>query len=161
MKLTDISSLINTEASDVGVWFEHTDNSGNSTGLKVKIAYYGKREMEKIFKETKIRITNLRTMQQDETVDLNKFRRIYADVIIKDWEGMTVTVLRQLLPIKGELEDTGESLPCTTENKLALISHSAAFDTWVANMASDVTKFNAEKKDSEIKNSQSSPSGPQ
>jgi hypothetical protein len=150
----DLKQLIDTHASDDGVWFEFTDVSGVPSGFHVKIAYYGKQVMEKIYRQTRIRVTNLRTLAQETDIDQNKFKQVYADMVVRDWRGLTVAVLKNFVPVKNlSLNGQGnEELACTTENKQLLIGASTVFDQWVANIASDVARFQAEQKEEEIKN---------
>lgn len=148
----DIKSLINEEASDEGIWVEYVDRDGNSTGFSVKIAYYGRREMDKIYKQTRVRVTDLKSLNQVEQIDMNKFKIAYANLIVRDWKGLTVKVLRLFLPVKIDAPEDA-ILECTEDNKVMLISTSSLFDAWVANIASDVTKYNETKRNDEIKNS--------
>lgn len=142
----NIKDLLDEQAIDDGVWVPFKD-----TNFKVKIAYYGKQQMQQLYEKCKVKTFNPRLARFDEDVDTNKFRKIYADTVIRDWSGLTIEVLSKLIPVKGTPDPKAE-LACTPDNKVVLVTLSMEFDQWLAQIATDVEAFNQAKAEAELKN---------
>jgi len=144
-----LSQLIDTSKTKEGVWVQY-----QNTDFWVRVAYYGKPQMQRIFDEAKTTRINMRTLREEEEMDRPKFRRLYADQVIKDWKGLTIGVLKTLvvLNISSDLPESTE-IGCTSENRQMLLEHSLEFDQWLSGVTQRVDTFNEQKKEFEIKNS--------
>jgi hypothetical protein len=143
-----LSDLIDTVRPEEGVWVQYQD-----TTFHLRVTYYGKPQMEKMFEAAKTVKLNMRNLKEEEDMDRLKFRKLYAKKVIQEWKGLTVEVLRKLVILKldANLNPTDE-IPCTDENKEMLIQYSLEFDQWLAGVTQKVVTFNAEKKEAELKN---------
>jgi hypothetical protein len=144
-----LSQLLDTSRTKEGVWVQY-----QNTDFWVKVAYYGKPQMQRIFEEAKTTRINMRTLREEEEMDRHKFRRLYANQVIKDWKGLTIAVLKSLVVVQvnSGLADTTE-VPCTPENREMMLEHSLEFDQWLSSVTQKVDTFNEQKKELEIKNS--------
>ena len=144
-----LSQLLDKSRTREGVWVQY-----QNTDFWVKVAYYGKPQMQRIFEEAKTTRINMRTLREEEEMDRHKFRRLYANQVIKDWKGLTIAVLKSLVVVQvnSGLADTTE-VPCTPENREMMLEHSLEFDQWLSSVTQKVDTFNEQKKELEIKNS--------
>jgi hypothetical protein len=144
-----LSQLLDKSRTREGVWVQY-----QNTDFYVKVAYYGKPQMQRIFEEAKTTRLNMRTLREEEEMDRPKFRRLYANQVIKEWKGLTIAVLRQLVVVQvnSELPDQTD-IPCTAENREMLLENSLEFDQWLSGVTQRVDTFNEQKKELELKNS--------
>jgi hypothetical protein len=146
VRLVDL--IDTTRPENEGVWVQFQD-----TPFTLRVTYYGKPQMQKMFEAAKTTKLNMRTLREEEDMDKLKFRKLYARKVIQEWKGLTVDVLRKLVVLKIDSNLPGDlEIPCTDENKEMLIEHSLEFDQWLASVTQKVDTFNAQKQDEELKN---------
>ena len=87
----NLGSLIDTKRIDEGIWVTYKE-----TQFQVKVSYYGKPQMAAIFERCKTKSVNLRTLKEEERINNPVFREEYADLVIREWKGLTLDVLRKL-----------------------------------------------------------------
>ncbi len=146
VRLADL--IDTTRPENEGVWVQFQD-----TPFQLRVTYYGKPQMQKMFDAAKTTKLNMRTLREEEEMDRLKFRKLYARKVIQEWKGLTVDVLRRLVVLKLDAGLPGDlEIPCTDENKEMLIEHSLEFDQWLASVTQRVETFNAQKQDEELKN---------
>lgn len=90
------------------------------------------------------------TKQWEETLDNDKFLTLYADAVIKDWNGFKGKHLKQLLLINLPDDKLEEDVPCTSENKVGLLRKSSEVDDFVTQVISDVAIFNQQIAEQEL-----------
>ena len=131
-----IQSLVD-EAIERGVsaWIEYPDVDG----FKVKVGYLGKEEVLKITDSSKE--VEWRKHQREEKVDRVKLTRKWADKGILDWKGLTLKKLSEFFPITVKAEDDNKDVPCTPENKYALLTNSTDFDIWLTRVSTSPEYF--------------------
>jgi nicotinamide mononucleotide adenylyltransferase len=142
-----LSQLIDTSRTKEGVWVQY-----QNTTFQIKVAYYGKPQMQRLFEEAKSTRINMRTLREEEDMDRFKFRKLYANAVIKDWKGLTVAVLRSLIVVGVNGIPDSTEIPCTPENREMLLENSLEFDQWLSSMTQRVETFNQQKREEEIKN---------
>lgn len=129
----DLQSIVKPEQAVV---FEYPDFEG----FKITLCYLGREKLSTIRKDCVVKKLNKGGL--DETLDLEKFNRLYSRAVIKGWEGLKLAYVSQLmlvnLPDSAQMEDT---LSYTPENAEALLKHSSAFDTYVTAILGDLSNF--------------------
>lgn len=123
----------------------------------VSIAYASKFAMNQIREASKEVFTDFRRGREPiEQLNDEKLRSAYAEWIIKDWRGLTVEKLRQLIPGVETAEKTeGEKeIPYNHEIAVALLESSIEFENWVIGIATEIRNYSkiAEQKKKEIEN---------
>lgn len=122
----------------------------------VSIAYASKFAMNQIREASKEVFTDFRRGRGEiERLNDEKLRDAYAEWIIKNWKGLTVDKLRQLIPgvaITGKAEV--EDIPYDHAIAVALLESSLEFENWVIDVATDIRHYSkiAEQKKKEIEN---------
>jgi hypothetical protein len=122
-----LSQLLDTSRVKDGVWVQYQNSD-----FWVRVAYYGKQQMQRLFEECKTSRINMRTLREEEEMDKVKFRKMYASQVIREWKGLTLGVLKNLVvvQINSGLPDTTE-ITCSQENREMLLEHSLEFDQWL------------------------------
>lgn len=145
-KLTDI---VDVDRAQSGTWIRYKE-----TDFEILISYYGKPQMKELGEKCTRKEYDTRQMKMVETLDQERFRREYASLVIKDWRGLTIAVLRKLLVLKSNAAIPADAaFECTPENKELLIVQSLEFDAWLQQMCTDVESFNKEQEAVTEKNS--------
>jgi hypothetical protein len=143
-----LADLIDTTRPEEGVWVQFQD-----TPFTVRVTYYGKQQMQKMFEAAKTTKLNMRTLREEDDMDRLKFRKLYAKKVIREWKGLTVAILRKLVVLKLDASLPDDTvIECTDENKEMLIEYSLEFDQWLASVTQKVDTFNAQRQEEELKN---------
>lgn len=106
--------------SAAGVWLTYD-------GAQFKLAATGTPEYTRAMAKA-ARKHPTHKVRKDAALAANIAREALADAVVLDWKGVT---------------DQGKEVPCTRENKLALLDIEA-FREWVSTEAQDVANFQAE-----------------
>jgi len=94
-----------------------------------------------------------------ERANNEKAMEEFAGLIIS-WRGLTLGKASELMNLELPADaDLTAGVPCTKENKLALIVEAWGFENWVGQKCTSLADFVAAKREAERKNSQPSPSG--
>lgn len=121
--------------------------------FKVRVAFLGKKEWSKIGKECTRIGFNDKTHRQEEVMDDDKFRRVYAERVIKDWTGLTATVVEKVLSVAGMAENTPEEgVPFSLDVAIHLLANSNNFDNWLADVALKEELYSEALKRQELEN---------
>jgi len=110
-------------------------------GFSVKVATLSRQEMGKLRKACVTSSVDRRTQIPIETLDEEKFIRLFAEKIIKDWKGLTLEYLESLILIDIGEADLQEELKFTLENAEVLINSSKEFDDWLNEVVFNLDNF--------------------
>lgn len=118
-------------------WIEYPD----FPGFEVELVYLARKEMQALRKRCVTEKFDRTTRQKEEKLNEKKFIEEFANAVIKDWKGLTLGIVEQLILIdrKGAPADT--PLDYTPENAVALMSGSTDFDTWINDTVFDLENF--------------------
>jgi hypothetical protein len=97
---------------------------------------------------------------------VNGFEKVSDDLLlvelastIRTWRGLTLGKLEELMDLEISEEQRALSVPCTTDNKLALLKNAWGVRNFVDQKTMALADFVALRRELERKNSSSSPSG--
>jgi hypothetical protein len=116
-----------------GVWFEYEDKS-----FSVEVRICAGQDLERIFKATQKTRVEYKRDSRFEYLDIDHDKRdeMMWDFIIIDWKGIE--------------DGAGKPLPCTTENKVALMKGSVLFTNFIGEcvelLSSDIKKIKVGKE---------------
>lgn len=109
-------------------------------GFKVTLNYLGREKLNTIRKECVVK--KLGKGGVEESLNMEKFNRLYSEAVILGWSGLTLEVVGQLMLVTLPSEvDVKSELEFTNENAEQLLKHSTDFDTFVTSMLSDLGNF--------------------
>lgn len=109
-------------------------------GFKVTINYIPQTKVRNMIKKCTVTKFNSKR-QPEETLDDELFSKVFAGEAIKDWSGLTVGYLKELMVIDIDQDDDTE-VPFTKDNMEGLVENSSEFSGWISKMISDVSNFN-------------------
>ena len=82
-----------------------------------------------------------KTRQHVQELDEDKFIENFANATVKNWKGLRVKDLEQLLLVDIGDEDPEKEIPYTPEDAIELIKNSAEFDGWLNDAVFDLDNF--------------------
>jgi hypothetical protein len=82
-----------------------------------------------------------KTRQPVETLDEEKFIADFVRATLKNWKGLTLGMLEQLLPIDVAGKSLDTEVPFTFEDAELLVKHSGEFDQWLNEAVFDLDNF--------------------
>ncbi len=129
-------------------WFVFDTKSA----VEVKLAYLSPADYRKRL-ELCTEIVNGKERLNDE-----KILDATAELIL-DWRGLTLEKVSELIPIDIPAGQESLPVPCTRENKLALLTETWRFKEFINETVTKLGDFIAAERELERKNSQSSPNG--
>lgn len=109
-------------------------------GFKVMLNYLGREKLADIRKTCVTK--KLVKGQIEESIDFDKFNRLYSDAVIKGWSGLKLKYVSQMMLVEipeGNSEDA--ELPYTPENAEVLLRNANDFDTFVSSTLGDLSNF--------------------
>jgi hypothetical protein len=85
-----------------------------------------------------------------EKMNSEKFYKDFISKVFIGWNGLKVKTLAKIFPIA--IENPEMEIPYSEENAIELMREAYDFDTFIQNVVMDIEKFQAEKREEEIKN---------
>lgn len=111
-------------------------------GFKVEVAFCGKQEMLKIYDSCTERVYNTETRKTEQEIDRRKMASVWAERVVKGWEGLTIGRMKKLWPIKVESEVKDDTpIEPSIENRISLLWNSTDFENWVLTVATSPGYF--------------------
>lgn len=145
----DIKSLIADES--ITAWVEYPGPGE----FQVHIKYLPRKDFRDLVQIARVRVVRARARTDD--VDAAKLSDLVTNKLVLGWKGLTIAVLRTLMPVKaveGGTEDT--EVEFSKDNLKALTDYSMDFENWLLEVAMDPSTFSSEES---YENLENSPSG--
>ena len=113
-------------------------------GFSVEVVNLSRKELTALRKKCTITKYNRRTRQPEENLDEDKFITEFSAATIKNWKGLTLEKLQDLLLI-----DIGDQAPLaeleySLDNAETLVNSSTEFDTWLNEVVFDLDNFRSQ-----------------
>ena len=119
------------------VWVDFT----GIDGFSVEVVNLSRKELTALRKKCTTTKFNRRTRQPEETLDEDKFVTEFSNASIKNWKGLTLEKLQDLLLIDIGDQDPKAELEYSPENAETLVTNSSEFDTWLNEVVFDLDNF--------------------
>jgi len=133
--ITDLSELL-TSSKTASVEFPGFPD------FVVELTYLSRDEMLKLRKKAVSMKINRRTRQPEEELNEEIFLKEYIKAVVKNWTGLKLSYLSQLLPIDdSKVTDENAELPFSLDNAELLMQNSGDFDTWITETVGDLANF--------------------
>lgn len=113
-------------------------------GFKVKIAFLSRETLTGIRKKA-VKVTYKNRMPVED-LDDKLFMKLYTEAVIKGWEGLKLKYLEQLVPVDISELDPEDEFPYSAEEALQLMQGSVAFESFVTEVANDLSNFSTVKE---------------
>jgi len=114
------------------------------TGFILQLKFITKAQFEAMGKRHTKRQFNRKTHTREDQLDTAGMSRDLAKHCIKGWRGLTPDILFELVPIKDEAKESirgVEEIGYTEKNAENIVANSYNFDTWLAEICTDISNF--------------------
>lgn len=119
-------------------------------GFEILVRYLPRNELTRMLERATETTWDRKAAQNVDRIVPAKLLKEYAGVIL-DWRGLTREIYARLIPI--EPLEYPEEIPCTEEYKLELLEEAYGFDAVVRQICTDLTHFENQRQEDEVKNS--------
>lgn len=131
MKLQDL--MVDTKS----VWIAYPGCSG----FEVEVANLSRKELIALRKRCVTTKFDRKTRQPEEVLDEEKFIVEFTKATIKDWRGLKLKHLENLLLVDLDGNDPETELEYSQDQAEVLVQNSTEFDTWINEVVFDLDNF--------------------
>lgn len=131
MKLQDL--MVDTKTA----WIEFP----GCPGFEVQVANLSRKELIALRKRCVHTKFDRKTRQPEEVLNEEKFIREFSEATIKNWRGLKLKYLEDLLLVDLGSNDPDTILPYDADQAEILVQNSTEFDTWVNEVVFDLANF--------------------
>lgn len=110
-------------------------------GFEVDLTYLSKESTQAIYKKCEKPKYDMRLRETTKEFDDDLFLKIYVGSVVKGWKGFKMKFLNKLVLAEVPADQEENEIPYSQENALDLMKSSNIFDTWVADMISNLGNF--------------------
>lgn len=110
-------------------------------GFEVKVANLSRKELVALRKRCVQTKFDRKTRQPEEILNEEKFIREFSEATIKDWKGLKLKYLEDLLLVDLKSADPESLLPYDADQAEILVQNSSEFDTWINEVVFDLANF--------------------
>lgn len=110
-------------------------------GFEVEVANLSRKELLNLRKKCTYQKFNRKSHNIEDKLDDEKFVKEFTKATVRNWKGLTLDNLQNLILIDTEGKDMDEELPFTPENAEILVNSSSEFDQWLNGVAFDISNF--------------------
>ena len=115
-------------------------------GFEAEVANLSRKELVALRKRCIKTKYNRRDHQAEEELDEDKFVAEFTRATIKDWKGLKLKYLEDLILVELGDNDPESLLEFTLENAEMLVQNSSEFDNWVNEVVFDLANFRGRAK---------------
>ena len=115
-------------------------------GFEVELANLSRKELTNLRKKCTINKFNRKIRQFEDELDDDKFVKEFAKATVKNWKGLKLEYLEDLLLVDLKDQDPSTEMEFSVENALVLVENSTEFDNWLNEVVFDLENFRSESK---------------
>ena len=121
-------------------------------GFEVELANLSRKELVNLRKKCTTNKFNRKTRGFEESLDEDKFVKEFSEATIKNWKGLKLSYLEDLVLVDLKNQDLDKELDFSSENAQLLVENSSEFDNWLNEVVFDLDNFRtAEQKENSKK----------
>ncbi len=140
----DLAQYIEKNEQSFEMWVEYD-------GFELQVAYVAKDGLRRLIDASRIRRFDPRTHQATDDVDDKKLARNLAK-LIRDWRGLTMGKMAELIPVKVDPDDMDRPVPYTAGNAEILVAQAYGLDRFLVDTVTDLQAFREAELAAEVKN---------
>jgi len=114
-------------------------------GFEVEIANISREKLTQLRKSCVEMRFDRKSRIPVEELNETKFVRAFTDNAIKNWKGLKLSYLEQLMLVDITAEDPDQELEFDADNAELLVKNSADFDSWVNEVVFDLDNFRTKR----------------
>ena len=130
----ELKSLL-VDSKTTWVEFPGLDN------FEVELANLSRKELIALRKRCTQNKFNRKTRAFEEVLDDDKFVKEFTDATVKEWKGLRLKYLEDLVLVELGNNEPNSLLPYTEENAQQLVENSNEFDNWLNEVVFDLENF--------------------
>ena len=110
-------------------------------GFEVELANLSRKELLALRKKCTQNKFNRKTRAFEESMDDEKFVRVFTEATVKNWKGLKLSYLEDLLLVDLSGKNPNDELDFSEENAIQLVENSSEFDNWLNEVVFDLENF--------------------
>ena len=110
-------------------------------GFEVELANLSRKELIALRKRCTQNKFNRKTRAFEEVLDDDKFLENFTDATVKNWKGLKLKYLEDLVLVEIGSNDPEKEMEYTIENAIVLVENSNEFDNWLNEVVFDLENF--------------------
>jgi len=110
-------------------------------GFEVEVANLSRKELLNLRKRCIKTKFDRKTHQAVEELDEDKFVHEFTKATVKDWKGLKLGYLEELILVDLGTNDPDSDLEFNLENAESLVQNSTDFDNWINEVVFDLANF--------------------
>ena len=114
-------------------------------GFEVELANLSRKELVNLRKKCTSNKFNRKTRAFEEVLDDEKFVKEFAGATVKNWKGLKLSYLEDLILVDLKGQDLNKEMEYTFENALVLVENSSEFDNWLNEVVFDLENFRSKE----------------
>ena len=114
-------------------------------GFEVELANLSRKELQNIRKQCLQNKFNRKTRAFEESLDDEKFVRLFAEKTVQNWKGLKLKYLEDLILVDLSGQDVESQLEYTADNAYLLVENSSEFDNWLNEVVFDLENFRSKE----------------
>ena len=118
-------------------------------GFEVELANLSRKELVNLRKKCTSNKFNRKTRAFEEILDDEKFVKEFAGATVKNWKGLKLSYLEDLILVDLKGQDLNTEMEYTFDNALVLVENSSEFDNWLNEVVFDLENFRSRNKGSD------------
>ena len=115
-------------------------------GFEVELANLSRKELVALRKKCTENKFNRKTRAFEESLNDDKFVKIFTEETVKNWRGLKLEFLEDLLLVDLSNQDPQKELEFSMENAQQLVENSTEFDNWLNEVVFDLDNFRTGSK---------------
>ena len=109
--------------------------------FEVELANLSRKELVALRKRCTQNKFNRKTRAFEEVLDDDKFLENFTDATVKNWKGLKLKYLEDLVLVELGTNDPESEMEYTIENAIVLVESSNEFDNWLNEVVFDLENF--------------------
>ena len=114
--------------------------------FEVELANLSRKELLALRKKCTQNKFNRKTRAFEESMDDEKFVRVFTEATVKNWKGLKLSYLEDLLLVDLSGKNPNDELDFSEENAIQLVENSSEFDNWLNEVVFDLENFRTKSK---------------
>ena len=115
-------------------------------GFEVELANLSRKELVALRKRCTTNKFDRKSRAFNETLDEQKFLVEFTHAVIKNWKGLKLKYLEEMILVDISNEDPEVEMPYTDDNAKLLVENSSEFDNWLNEVVFDLENFRSKTK---------------
>lgn len=114
-------------------------------GFEVELANLSRKELVNLRKRCTTNKFNRKTRMFEDSLDENKFVDEFTKATVKNWKGLKLGYLEDLVLVDLNNQDKEAELPYDIDNAKHLVENSSEFDNWLNEVVFDLDNFRSKE----------------